>query len=156
MRVSRTDRSLVAEWWFTVDRVLLTAFFVLIGMGAVLSLAAGPAVAIKKGLPTFYFVERHLIVAVAGTLLMLAVSLLSPRQIRRMALVILLIALGMMVAVLVSGPEINGARRWLRIGGHSFQPSEIGKPAFGVLSAWRVAVGGGRAGVPALRLAAAL
>jgi cell division protein FtsW len=76
MRVSRTDRSLVAEWWFTVDRVLLTAFLILIGMGAVLSLAAGPAVAIKKGLPTFYFVERHLMLAVAGTLLMLGVSLL--------------------------------------------------------------------------------
>lgn len=156
MRVSRTDRSLVAEWWFTVDRVLLTAFLILIGMGAVLSLAAGPAVAIKKGLPTFYFVERHLLVAVAGTVLMLAVSLLSPRQIRRLALLVLIGALGMMVAVLVSGPEINGARRWLRAGGHSFQPSEIGKPAFIVLSAWLLAESGRRPDVPAVPLAAML
>jgi cell division protein FtsW len=156
MRVSRTDRSLVAEWWFTVDRVLLTAFLVLIGMGAVLSLAAGPAVAIKKGLPTFYFVERHLLVAVAGTVLMLAVSLLSPRQTRRLALLVLICALGMMIAVLVSGPEINGARRWLRIGGHSFQPSEIGKPAFIVLSAWLFAESRKRTDVPALPLAATL
>ena len=66
MRVSRTDRSLGAEWWFTVDRVLLTAFLLLIGMGAVLSLAAGPAVAIKKGLSTFYFVERHVAFALAS------------------------------------------------------------------------------------------
>lgn len=156
MRVSRTDRSLVAEWWFTVDRVLLTAFFILIGMGAVLSLAAGPAVAIKKGLPTFYFVERHLLVAVTGTILMLGVSLLSPRQIRRLALVVLVFSLGMMVAVLMSGPEINGARRWLRIGGHSFQPSEIGKPAFIVLSAWLFAESSKRTDVPAFPLAAAL
>jgi cell division protein FtsW len=156
MRVSRTDRSLVAEWWFTVDRVLLTAFLVLIGMGAVLSLAAGPAVAIKKGLPTFYFVERHLLVAVAGTILMLGVSLLSPRQIRRLALLVLICALGMMITVLVSGPEINGARRWLRIGGHSFQPSEIGKPAFIVLSAWLFAESRRRTDVPAFPLAAVL
>ncbi|NJO23878.1 MAG: cell division protein FtsW [Sphingomonadales bacterium] len=156
MRVSRTDRSLVAEWWFTVDRVLLTAFFVLIGMGAVLSLAAGPAVAIKKGLPTFYFVERHLLVAVAGTMLMLGLSLLSPRQIRRLALVVLLASLGMMVAVFMSGPEINGARRWLRMGGHSFQPSEIGKPAFVVLSAWLLAESSRRADVPAFSAGGAL
>jgi cell division protein FtsW len=156
MRVSRTDRSLGAEWWFTVDRVLLTAFLVLIGMGAVLSLAAGPAVAIKKGLSTFYFVERHLLVAVTGTVLMLAVSLLSPRQIRRLALLVLVCALGMMVAVLVSGPEINGARRWLRIGGHSFQPSEVGKPALIVLSAWLFAESSKRTDVPAFPLAAAV
>ncbi len=156
MRVSRTDRSLVAEWWFTVDRVLLTSFLILIGMGAVLSLAAGPAVAIKKGLPTFYFVERHLMLAVAGTLLMLGVSLLSPRQIRRVALVLLLGALGMLVAVLMSGPEVNGARRWLRIAGHSFQPSEMGKPAFVVMSAWLFAESSRRPDMPAFPMAAAL
>jgi cell division protein FtsW len=59
MRISRADRSLIAEWWFTVDRVLLTAVLTLAGTGLVLSLAASPAVAIKKGFAPFHFVERH-------------------------------------------------------------------------------------------------
>ena len=156
MMFSRTDRSLLTEWWFTVDRVLLMAILVLVGAGAVLSLAAGPAVAIKKGLPTFYYVERHLLVAAGGVVLMLAVSLLSPGQVRRLALVLLVVMLGLMVAVLVSGPEINGARRWLRWGGHSFQPSEIAKPAFVVIAAWLFAESARRADVPALALAVTL
>lgn len=156
MTFSRTDRSLLTQWWFTVDRVLLAAILVLVGTGAVLSLAAGPAVAIKRGLPTFYYVERHLLVAAIGLVVMLAVSLLSPRQVRRLAVALLMATLGLLVAVLVSGPEINGARRWLRLGGHSFQPSEIAKPTFAVIAAWLFAESGRRSDVPALTLAVAL
>ena len=87
---------------------------------------------------------------------MLGASLLSPRQVRRWALALLICMLGLMVAVLVSGPEINGARRWLRIAGHSFQPSEVAKPAFVVIAAWLFAESGRRSDVPALALAVAV
>ena len=63
MRLSRAERSLLADWWFTVDRVLLATMLVIVGAGLLLSLAASPAVAVKRGLPTYYFVERHLIFA---------------------------------------------------------------------------------------------
>ncbi len=43
-----------------------------------------------------------------------------------------------MIAVHFIGPEINGAQRWLSIGGHSMQPSEFAKPGFIVLSALAV------------------
>jgi cell division protein FtsW len=155
MNLSRTDRSLLTAWWFTVDRVLLTTILVLVGTGVVLSLAASPAVAIKKGLPAFYFVERHVLFALVGVVAMLAVSMLEPRQVRRLALALFVCGLGLMVAVLMSGPEINGAKRWLRLGGHSFQPSEIAKPAFVVLSAWLLAESKRRPDMPALSLAVA-
>ena len=151
MRVSRTDRSLLTEWWFTVDRVLLTAVLVLIGAGAVLSLAAGPAVAIKKGLSTFYYVERHLLVAVVGLVLMLAVSLLLAAAGRGgwrwCCCSAHLRHDGGRAGV---GARDQRRRRWLRIGGHSFQPSELAKPAFVVLSAWLFAESGERTDVPAL------
>ncbi len=153
MRLSRTDRSLLTEWWFTVDRALLTAILTLMGIGVVLSLAAGPAVAIKKGLPAYYFVERHVLFAALGAIVMLAVSVLEPRQVRRLALALFVCALALMLAVLLSGPEINGAKRWLRVGGHSFQPSELAKPAFVVLSAWLFAESKRRPDMPALPLA---
>ena len=139
MKISRTDRSLVAEWWFTVDRVLLSVIFILAGTGLVLSLAASPAVALKKGLPAFHFVERHVIFSALGTLLMLAVSMMQPRQIRRLALIIFVSGLALMGAVLIGGEEINGARRWLRFAGLSIQPSEFVKPTFVVLAAWAFA-----------------
>ena len=43
MRISRADRSRLAEWWFTVDHALLVAILVIVGAGIVLSLAASPA-----------------------------------------------------------------------------------------------------------------
>jgi len=136
MKISRADRSLVTEWWFTVDRVLLSFIFILAGSGLVLSLAASPAVALKKGLPAFHFVERHAVFFVIGTVLMIAVSMMQPRQIRRLALVIFLLGLAAMAGVLIGGEEVNGARRWLRLAVFSIQPSEFVKPAFVVLAAW--------------------
>jgi cell division protein FtsW len=67
---------------------------------------------------------------------MLAVSFFSPRQIRRLALVMLCAMLVLMVAVLYVGVEVKGARRWLSLAGMSIQPSEFLKPAFVVICAW--------------------
>lgn len=153
MRLSRADRSRVADWWFTVDHVLVGAILALIGAGLVLSLAASPAVAIRKGLPTYYFVERHLFFSALGVLIMLIVSLFSPRGVRRLALVLFAVSMLGLVAVQFTGPEIHGARRWLSIAGHSIQPSEFAKPGFVVLSAWLFAESQRRADMPALPLA---
>lgn len=155
MRVSRADKSRVADWWFTVDHVLLAAIVVLIGSGLVLSLAASPAVALKKGLPAFYFVERQMLFAALGAGLMLLISFAGPRTVRRLALGLFFLALVAMVVVHLTGLELNGARRWLSIGGHSLQPSEFAKPAFVVLSAWLFAEAGRRNDVPASALAVA-
>jgi cell division protein FtsW len=156
MRISRTDRSLLARWWFTVDHTLLAALLVLIGLGVVLTLAASPAVALKKGLPAFHFVERQVVFATLGVLVMLAVSMLDHRQLRRLALVLSAGCLVAMVAVLFTGAEINGARRWLRIAGLSLQPSEFAKPAFAVITAWAFAESERRKDMPALPIAVGL
>lgn len=156
MKFSRADRSRLADWWFTVDHALIFAILLLIGAGLVLSLAASPAVALKKGLPAYYFVERHLIFSAVGTAIMLAVSLLGPASVRRLALLVLVASLAGLVAVYFAGEEINGARRWLAIGGHSVQPSEFAKPAFVVVSAWLLAEARRRPDMPALPIAVAL
>jgi cell division protein FtsW len=156
MRLSRAERSVLADWWFSVDRVLLAAFLVIAGTGLLLSLAASPAVAIRRGLPTYYFVERHLFFACASVAIMLAVSLLSPAKIRRLALAALIAGFLLMAVAIMFGTEINGARRWLHFGGHSLQPSEFAKPAFAVLCAWSFAEAQRRPDMPAAGMAFAL
>ena len=153
MRVSRADRSRVADWWFTVDHVLLGAILAIVGAGLVLSLAASPAVAIKKGFLTFYFVERHVIFSAAGVAIMLVVSLFSPLAVRRFALALFIAAVAGMIAVHFIGPEIQGARRWLSLFGYSLQPSEFAKPAFVVLSAWLFAESHSSSEMPAIPFA---
>jgi cell division protein FtsW len=156
MRFAREDRSVLADWWFTVDRPLIAALLVLIGIGCILSLAASPAVALKKGLPPFHFAERHFFFSGLGLVLMLGVSALSPRQIRRLALILFLGSVGLMAWALVAGPEIKGAHRWVHVLGYSLQPSEIGKPALVVLVAWLFSEAAIRDDVPAVGLAVAI
>ena len=133
---ARTDKSLVGRWWWTVDRWTIAALGALIAMGAILTLAASPSVAERIGLDTFYFARRQFAFLGFGAVIMLAVSFLSARGVRRLAIVCAAGAIILMVGTLVFGAEIKGATRWLNFSGLSLQPSEFVKPGFAVLAAW--------------------
>jgi cell division protein FtsW len=156
MRITRADNSVLGRWWLSIDRPLVGTLVALILVGLVLSLAASPSVALRKGLPALYFAERQIGFAAAGLLLMLAVSLLSPPAIRRLALALYAGGLVIMLAVLLWGDDINGARRWARFAGFSLQPSEFAKPGFAVLAAWAFAESERRPDMPAVFIAFAL
>ncbi|MBL4906304.1 MAG: hypothetical protein JKX94_02550, partial [Sneathiella sp.] len=56
---TRLDRSVVGRWWWTVDRWTLVAVGLLLAAGAVMVLAASPAVATRLNLDSFHFVKRQ-------------------------------------------------------------------------------------------------
>ncbi|MCO6178750.1 putative lipid II flippase FtsW [Ciceribacter sp. RN22] len=134
--VSRVERGPVAEWFWTIDRLFLVTFVLLMGIGFMLSFAASPAVAERLGLDSFHFVKRHAAFMLPALGVMFGLSFLSPRQVRRTAIVILAVSLLMMVLALFFGIEVKGARRWVTLAGISIQPSEFMKPAFVVVCAW--------------------
>ena len=134
--VSRVDRGPVANWWWTIDRWFFAAFLTLMGMGIVLSFAASPAVAERIGLEPYHFVTRQILYLAPALAVMIGISFLDARMIRRLALLMLVGSLVLMVAALYFGVEIKGSRRWIHIAGVSIQPSEYLKPAFVVICAW--------------------
>ncbi len=134
--LARIDTSVVGRWWWTVDRWTLLALVLLAGFGAVLTMASSPAIAERFGVDAFYFVRRQFLVLVPAMVMMVGVSLLSPSSVRRLALGGLALTLVLLVATLVVGVEVNGARRWLRLGAASLQVSEFVKPTFAVVAAW--------------------
>jgi len=134
--VSRVESTPFAAWWWTVDRLLLAALIVLMLGGIVLSLAASPPVAARLGLEPFYFVNRHILFLIPALIVLLSTSLMSERNIRRLALVVFVVSLILIVATLLFGAEVKGARRWIVILGVNIQPSEFLKPAFVILIAW--------------------
>lgn len=154
--VSRADRSRFAEWLWTVDHYLLAGFFLLMIGGVVLSFAASPPVAERLNLETYFFVKRQAVFLIPAIGLMLAGSLLSPRMVRRAALVVFVLMLVAMVATLFVGFEAKGSRRWVYIAGFSLQPSEFLKPAFVVLIAFLLAETGRRREVPGVLFAVLL
>ena len=139
MRFARIDQSPVARWWWTVDRWSLGALGLLIGFGAVMSLAASPAVAERLGYTPLHFAERHLIMVPFALVIIFGISLLAPRTVRRVAVIGFAIALALVAATFVIGVEIKGARRWINVPGLSLQPSEFVKPTFAIVTAWLLA-----------------
>ena len=59
MRITRAEKSVLSDWWFTVDRLMFFGLLLLMGAGLVLSLAASPPIAAKYNLEPFYFVRRQ-------------------------------------------------------------------------------------------------
>ena len=134
--VDRMDRSGFAQWWWSIDRALLGAFLILIVVGLVLSFAASPTVAERIGADTFYFIKHHAFYVIPATGILIGASWMSPRDVRRAAMVLLAIGLVMLVATLFIGQEVKGSKRWLSFAGLSIQPSEVVKPAFIIVASW--------------------
>ncbi|MGA2636135.1 FtsW/RodA/SpoVE family cell cycle protein [Methylocella sp.] len=146
---SRTERSALANWWWTIDRLMLAAVATLIVLGLVLTMAGSPPVAERLGLPTFHFVDRQAAALIPTIAVLLLTSFLSPRQVRRFALVLFVVSMALIIAALLFGHEVKGSRRWI----FGIQPSEFLKPAFVILAAWAFSEGGKRKDVPGNLLA---
>jgi cell division protein FtsW len=151
--VSRAERSAFGDWWWTVDRLLLAGLAILMLAGLVFLMAGGPPVAERLGLSTFHFVNRQVMFLVPALAIMIPVSFLSLRHIRRLALLVYAVAMVLILLAFQYGPEIKGAHRWIMIGPLGLQPSEFVKPAFVVLSAWAFSEGARRKDVPGTLLA---
>jgi cell division protein FtsW len=156
MSFTRIDQSPVARWWWTVDRWTLLALAILIGFGALLTMAASPAVAEHIGADSMHFVKRQLALLPVAAMLMFLISLQSPRNIRRLAVIGFLIATALVVMTFFVGVEIKGARRWIDLPGMSLQPSEFIKPTFAVVTGWLLAESKLRPGFPGAIIASVL
>src|ERR1700734_540961 len=153
---SRAQPTLFGEWWWTVDRLTLAALGALMLGGIVLCLAASPPVAARIGLDPFHFVNRQVLFLIPAAGVLIATSFLSPRDIRKVALVVFIVSLILTAATPYFGAEIKGARRWLVLLGVNIQPSEFLKPAFVVLIAWLFGESSRRPEMPGNTVALAL
>src|SRR4030081_3527829 len=154
--ISREQRTPLSEWRWTVDRLLLAAIIALMLGGLILSLAASPPVATRIGLGPFHFFNRPVLFLLPSFIVLIGVSFLSPRQIRRAALIVFAVSIILIVATLLFGPEVKGSRRWITLLGLNIQASESAKPAFVILAAWLFAESARRAEMPATSVALAL
>ncbi|HZV85591.1 MAG TPA: putative peptidoglycan glycosyltransferase FtsW [Brevundimonas sp.] len=152
---SRNDQSPIAKWFWTVDRGLLVAALTLVALGVALSFASSLAaiLADESISDPFHYSWRMLVWAGGGTVAMLIASLLSPRGVRRIALLALLGAIVVMAALPFIGNEVKGAARWVNLGPFSLQPSEFAKPGLIVCSAWMFSEAQKGQGVPGVSIA---
>ena len=154
---ARSDRSQMGVWWWTTDRWMLGAVAALIATGVLMSFAASPAAAARLNIgDPFHFAVRQCVFAVAGAVILIAVSMLDGRGVRRAAFFIYLIAIAIMIALPFMGHTAKGATRWISLAGFTLQPSEFMKPALIVLVSWMFSEGQKGQGVPGVSIAFAL
>jgi cell division protein FtsW len=98
MLLGRSDRGLLAQWWFTVDRGLMFAVLLLMASGVLVSMAASPPVAERIGIDTFHFIKGQLFYLGFAVPVLVALSFFPPRLARRAGLAVFFGALVLMVA----------------------------------------------------------
>ena len=117
------------------QRLLAFVTLGLVAFGLVMVYSATSAsAAVGDGDPMSYL-KRQAVYALVGVIVMTAAARVDYHRLRYLAPPLLLVALGLCAAVLVLGPEINGARRWFLLGPASFQPSELAKLALCLFAA---------------------
>lgn len=107
--------------------------------GAMMVYSASAMIAHREsaGASQFTYFYKQAGFTVAGIMLMLGVSQIDYRRYNNPFVIgiVLLVTVGALLAVF-GFPEINGARRWIRLGGFSLQPSEMAKIALPLFLAY--------------------
>jgi len=125
----------------TDRRALLLVTVLLLLYGLVMAYSASSAQAFFQYGSSFHFVGRQVVFALLGLAAMWTLSRVDYAWYRRLAYPLAGVALAGLVLVLVPGigVSVNGARRWIMIGGQGLQPSELAKLAAVILVATLIA-----------------
>ncbi len=114
-------------WWNEIDKLNFLIIISIAIIGIILSISINRE---------FSFFNKHILYSSFAIIIMIIVSSLDEKLIRRLSLLGLIFFIIMLSFILFLDYEIKGSKRWLKIFGLSIQPSEFIKPFFLVLSAW--------------------
>ena len=122
--------------WSNIDHIFLLTLLALTAYGLVMVFSASAPSAFYIYKDSMFFFKNQAFWTVVGLVVMAVVSAIDYRVIKRFVLPIYGIAMILLLAVLIVGKEINGAKRWLDFGFSTIQPSEFAKIAIIMLCAW--------------------
>ena len=114
-------------WWKEIDKINFVLISVLLGIGIILSFSLNES---------YIFFNKHLVFSFFAFFIMIFLSSLNPKTIRRISLFSIIFFILILFFILLSDYTVNGSKRWLRIYGFTLQPSEFIKPFYFILSAW--------------------
>ena len=112
-----------------VDATFLTLILLLLGVGLAMLYSASSA---QSMYDTGYeistkYLQKQAICAALGLIAMYFFSRIPADAWYRLAWPLYGVSIALLLSVLVIGQEVNGAKRWVSIGGIQFQPSEVAK-----------------------------
>ena len=110
-----------------IDYTLLITVFLLLSLGLIMVLSASSPTALSEGTSSYAYFIRQLGFAVLGLIFMFGLSKVDYRCFKRVYKLGYVLGIVLLIAVLLIGKTVNGAKRWIALGPLSFQPSEAVK-----------------------------
>ncbi len=107
------------------DYVLLLISVLLLVIGMIVVYAIGPGLAAQKNVSENYYISKQFIAIILGIAAFATVSNLPVRLWRKLEVPLIVLAGVASVAVRLFGERVNGAYRWIQVGGMSFQAAEL-------------------------------
>ena len=140
MILSRSDRSNLSIWLWTVDKWIFFSFLTLLLLGIIFILTSSSTLELKLNKESYYFSMKHVVFVIFGFLTAVILSELKFQKIKLLSL----ICFGLLIAALLYciqyGSDIKGAKRWIEVFNQSLQPSELIKPFFIIINAWLLTI----------------
>ena len=119
------------------DKLLFSATLLLVCTSIVMVYSASAVMALEKHESSYYFLFKQAAWASIGLLLLPIVMRIDYRTYRQPVVIwSALTAVALALVVVLFGHSVNGARRWLGVGGLGVQPSELAKIAVILFTAW--------------------
>ena len=112
---------------FDYPFLILTLLLLTVGLAVLYSASAAQSAYDTGGATTTRYLQRQAVCAGLGLLAMYGFSRVPARVWYRLAWPCYGLSILLLLSVLLVGQQVNGARRWINIGGLQFQPSEIAK-----------------------------
>ena len=119
----------ISKFWSAIDKINLILILILGLLGVLLSYSVNQ---------NFLFINRHSIFFIFSVAIIIFLSQQSNKNIRRFALFGFVILTLILITLFFTEYQVKGAKRWLKIFSFSFQPSEVIKPFFIILSSWGI------------------
>lgn len=115
------------------DRLLLTCALILVLIGILMVFSSSFYYALQRFGDQYYFFRKELQWALVGLVGMLVMSRIKYQRLAPLGIPMLLVSLVLLVVVVYTplGMELNGAKRWISLGGITLMPGEVAK--FGVV-----------------------
>ncbi|PIQ97089.1 MAG: putative lipid II flippase FtsW, partial [Nitrospinae bacterium CG11_big_fil_rev_8_21_14_0_20_56_8] len=111
------------------DPVLAITVGLLTLIGVVMVFSSSAVYAMEEYNDSYYFLKRQLLFVLIGGGILLCAKKLDYRKLQKLTYPAMAVTFILLVLVMIPGigKEVGGARRWLSIGGFTFQPSELAK-----------------------------
>lgn len=114
---------------FDIDRPLAVATLFLLGLGLVMVFSASANMSEERFGSAYLFVRKQILWDALGVVALLLTTRLDYHRWQKASFVLIVISFLLLAAVLVVGPIVKGARRWIPLGFMNIQPSELAKLA---------------------------